>query len=341
MNNGGDYDMKYYLYRLKFETPVRFGIDKASSNLTTTAFTANSDTVFSAIASEWARIYGSESLETFINETMNERFVLSDLLPYKRSSEEYEIYIPKPILYLEKSKEKSLNIEEINTDKKKIKKITHIGISEIERYMTYLKSGGKISFGMVKESIYAEISTTKAYVRRNEDTLPYYVAGVKFYSDAGLCFVTKTTERIKEKLDIVIDSLSTSGIGGKKSSGFGKFISDSVEIGPNSNSVELELWKMLEKESSHYISISAVLPEKNEIDAVSGQNCGYQLFLRKGFISSIDFGQGYYKRKQVVMIKAGSVFKYKIKGKIIDVSDAGNHKVYRNGKGMYLGVEEN
>ena len=339
--------MPYYLYKLNYTTPVRFGIDKASSNLSTTAFTSNADTLFSAICNEWVRIFGEEDLEDFVSISREGSFLVSDLLPYRNilgkngATIDCEIYMPKPVIMVERDNH-SLDTRGDSVSKKKLKKTTHICIGKLEEYFRFLKSGGDINFAMDKDMIFVEEDNIRTAIAYCPETLPYQVASVRFFKDAGLCFIAKMNKDIKDKFDIVVDSLSTTGIGGKRSSGYGKFNldEDAIEISKDIPIYEShrKLAEMLSTSGNFNISLSCMVPKDDEINALSDGKSYYQLILRKGFIYSRTYSKANVKRKQIVMLKAGACLSKALEGSIVELSSGGNHKVYRYGKAMYLGV---
>lgn len=340
--------MPYYLYKLKFKTPVRFGVDKASSGLATTNFCANADTVFSAICNEWVSIHGEDTLKDLISMAEEGEFLISDMMPYKDIKDESgsitdcKIYIPKPVLNV-RSERKENEATGDSIQKKKMKRITHIDVEKLESYVGFLKSGGDIDFAMDQGEIFYELQTTKVAKSYNEEPLPYQVASVKFHEDAGLCLIVKTDEDMKEYFDDVIDSLETTGLGGKRSSGYGKYELEEFGIeltDKEGDSLGLKkLYELLNAEGDSYISLSCMLPEKDDLEVVRDEQSFYQLVLRKGFVYSLSYADRSLKRKQVVMLRSGASLPMRIKGSIADTSSDGAHPVYRYGKGMFLGVK--
>lgn len=340
--------MPYYIYKLKFTTPVRFGSDNTSSNLTTSAFTANSDTIFSAICNEWIRIHGEDELNRLIESALNSEFLISDTLPFRNrlNSEgkviDLDLYIPKPVVVVERGSD----VPESSGDsvlKKKMKKMTHISVANLKEYFQYLTEGVTTDFGMDKDSILMETQTVKASRTYEKEATPYLVSAVRFMDDAGLCFIVKMDDKIKEKFDLVVDSLGTTGIGGKRSSGYGKFSLEEI-IDLNDGARKYKSMEILNSligiKGDIYISLSSILPNNEDVEIIKMENSYYRLIIRKGFVHSVTYSQKNHKRKQTVMIKSGSCFPVPLQGTIADLSDGGSHSVYRYGKGMYLGVSK-
>ncbi|HZJ99136.1 MAG TPA: type III-A CRISPR-associated RAMP protein Csm4, partial [Tissierellaceae bacterium] len=302
---------------------------------------------FSALCSEWIKIYGEQGLELLIMAAKSSNFLLSDLLPYKNklddngNTEDCDIYMPKPAIIVDRDVDRRYEMSD-SVSKKKMKKMTHISIGRINDYLKYLKSGGKMDFGMDPSEIFAQEQVVRVSRTYEKEPLPYQVASVIFKKDAGLCFIAKIEDEIKEQFDIVIDSLGTTGIGGKRSSGYGKFEldEDELEISEEFSVYESDriLASMLEKPGKVKVSLSCILPDLEDASVIAREESYYQLIMRKGFIYSSDYSNTNQKKKQLIMLKSGACLSESIKGSIADVSDGGNHSVYRYGKGMFLGV---
>lgn len=333
--------MKYYIFKLKFISPVRFGSDSFSYALTGNSMTAYSDTLFSAICNEWKNIYGIESLVDFVEYAQKDEFLLSDLLPYK----EEELFIPKPVLYLNKT-EKAAEEEEKNSIKKKMKKINYIPVSKLKDYINYLKNGGELPVDSV--SFGENQVNTRVALPREDASLPYYVSGYNFADDSGLYFILNISENYLEPFQNVLLSLGETGIGGKKSSGFGKFIlrEEVYEIGKENKEYfgvyksDYSLAEYLTAEGKGNLSLSLVYPEKEDLEGLDEMDT-YSLLTRKGFVYSEKYADEFVKRKSSVAFRQGSVFSKRMKGQILDLSIRGTHPVYRYGKGLFLGGIDN
>ena len=113
--------MPYLLYKLKF--PVGIHIGSESGRLDETLMNMYSDTFYSAIYNEYAKIYSDEEL---LELTRDNKFLVSDLLPYKKTNETL-FYIPKPLLDVNTKFMEKLETSE----RKKIKKMEFIPINKL------------------------------------------------------------------------------------------------------------------------------------------------------------------------------------------------------------------
>ena len=81
-----------------------------------------------------------------------------------------------------------------------------------------------------------------------------------------------------------------------------------------------------------------ILEKPNCEDAMVVKEGFYKLLRRSGFVSSNNMEENL-KRDSVYMLAEGSCFKERVSGNLVDFTVQGvNHKVYRNGLGMYVGV---
>lgn len=89
----------------------------------------------------------------------------------------------------------------------------------------------------------------------------------------------------------LLESLSYTGIGGKKNSGMGKF-----QFRKGKPSPELE--KRLCEKSSRNILISTALPMESELE-IALEDASYLLEKRSGFVASVDYAPEWRKKKDL------------------------------------------
>lgn len=131
------------------------------------------------------------------------------------------------------------------------------------------------------------------------------------------------------------------GIGGKRSSGFGKYIfeDDPLELSDEDTygGDDVSLYKMLCADHSDcYMSLSSFLPEKLEVKDVSAGTG--KIIKRGGFAWSREM-TGAAKVSSVYMMASGSCFSKRLDGRIADVNNgSAPHPVYKYGKGLFVGL---
>ncbi|MDU2235274.1 MAG: type III-A CRISPR-associated RAMP protein Csm4 [Fusobacterium periodonticum] len=335
--------MSYLLYKLRFLNGIHIGT--ASGNtLEETMMSVYSDTFYSAIFNEYMKIYNDDELYK-ISETGE--FLISDLLPFKEKEDmSTDFYLPKPFISLQRNETtKEKNDEEV-IDRKKVKATNFIPADKLGQYFSFLKTGKnfpEIDDDFGKKELY----TKNKVSLKNEDTKLYNIEVFKFNEKSGLYFIVRLPENNEwqEIFENILESLSLTGIGGKRNSGFGQFISEDPMFfdGEDFDAIESEsdayINKALYSEEEKYLSISSYSPKIEEIEKIKESENYYQLIKRSGFVNSSLYSEQSEKRKQVYMLSSGSVLSFKPEGKILDLNLHGKHSIYRMGKPIVLGVK--
>lgn len=302
--------MEYTIYKLEFQTGVHFG----TGALDECAYTFQADQLFSAMYIEALKL-GKE--QEFYEAVKAGELLLSDALPYM----EQQYLIPKPMIYVKADHQGD------SKQKKAYKKLKYFPVEKLNDFLTgnmNLESDLMKGFGQMRQQ-------TMAHVRKEEDTLPYRVG--TFYYTPGCGLYVIVAYESKEKLFLaeeLLEALSYTGIGGKKTSGMGKF-----EFRKGKPSQELDA-KLREKSSKHML-ISTALPMESELE-LALKGASYLLEKRSGFVASITYAPEWRKKKDLYVFASGSCFANRFSGDIYDVADGGRHAVYRYAKALFLGV---
>lgn len=328
-----------YLYQLKFDTPVHFGMVEAGGGLESIAYTYGSDRLFSSLCCELAEGGEDKDILHLVEAATAGKLIFSDLLPFAEVDGDCRLYVPKPVLPVERREEdKKWSYTEAcraSAAKKMNKKLEFIRVSEVDDYIRALKTGqaftGGFDFGTnwLAEQVNC----------RGDKPLPYYVGTFVFAENAGLYGIIQGEEKTVQRSLDILEQLGLSGIGGKRSSGYGKFhfhddpfILD--EDPPYDDAVELGK-RIDNKNAQWHMNMSLLIPDTSEIDDI--QKGFYSLKKRSGFVSSLSSGYTR-KRHDIYGIVSGSCFKNRPAGKIASMKNDKGHEVYRNGKALYLGV---
>ena len=335
--------MSYLLYKLRFLNGIHIGT--ASGNtLEETMISVYSDTFYSALYNEYMKLYNNDELYK-ISESGD--FLVSDLLPFKEKEDmSTDFYLPKPFISVQRNETtKEKNDEEV-IDRKKVKATNFIPADKLGEYFSFLKTGKnfpEIDDDFGKKELY----TKNKVSLKNEDTKLYNIEVFKFNEKSGLYFIVRLPENNEwqEIFENLLESLSLTGIGGKRNSGFGQFISEDPMFfdGEDFDAIESEsdayINKALYSEEEKYLSISSYSPKIEEIEKIKESENYYQLIKRSGFVNSSLYSEQAEKRKQVYMLSSGSVLSFKPEGKILDLNLHGKHSIYRMGKPIVLGVK--
>ncbi len=303
--------MDYKLYKLEFKAPVHFG----TGVLNESAISFCADTLFSALYIEALKLGVADELYAAVD---TGQLLISDAFPYM----DKQYFLPKPMLYIEPKDQGNSKV------KKQYKKLKYIPVEEISNFL----SGDLNPENCSLEGLGKEYSQVMAAVRREEeDALPYRVGNYLFNDKCGLYIIAAyADDDVMYMLDDLFDSLSYTGIGGKRGSGKGRF-----ELKQGNMDASLE--SMLGKESDKYMLISSALPTESELEkALKGAS--YLVQKRSGFVYSESYAEEEMKKRDMYTMQAGSCFNEKFVGDIYDVNEGGSHPVYRYAKGMFLGV---
>lgn len=302
---------------MSFQTAVHFG----NGNLENGEYTFCADTLFSALCQEACK-QDISLLEKLCEYVFSDQLRLSDAFPYMGNT----YYLPKPMMRIEREQKDASSVL-----KKAYKKLKYI---PIDFFGGYLRGEYDVlnEIGMGALGSY-EVKTAVA-IRGNEETEPYRVGQFYFNEGNGLYFIVgyESTEAIM-LLEELLESLSYSGIGGKRSAGYGRFTMNVKKISET-------LEKLLEAKASRYMSISLSLPKETELEEVL-KDAEYILCKRSGFVASETYAKEQMRKKDLYLFKAGACFTKKYDGDVYDVSsDNGSHPVYRYAKPLFVGVAE-
>ena len=303
--------MEYAVYKLDFKTSVHFG----NGMLSDTGVTFCADTLFSALYIEAMKI-GKDSI--FLSEVTQGKLLFTDAFPY--IGDQY--YLPKPMLYVEPQERGN------SSDKKKIKRMKYIPAEEVDNF---LNGTMDMSASKMDELGHNSMQVMAAIRSEKEDTLPYYVESYYFNKGNGLYIIAAyDDDEDRELLDELLESLSYTGIGGKRASGKGKFL---VKIGKKAE----PLLKLLDRESSKHMLLSSALPKEDELEK-SLDGASYLLQKRSGFVYSDTYAEEQRKKQELFVFQVGSCFTNCFDGDIYDVGNNGVHSVYRYAKPIFMGV---
>lgn len=333
---------QHCLFRLTFDTPVHFGAAEQGGTLEKIRITAKSDTFLSALCTEAANVGGDEAVERLATLVQAGKLLISDLMPYYCDDEHktIEYYLPKPILLPAQVARKNESLAEVKqsaTARKKQKKMKYVRASEMKDYLTAMQKGQQ--YQATQRQYGAPLITEKVNCRE-EEPLPYYVGAYHFAPQAGLYLIVSYEEEEDIAwLQELIEQLGYSGIGGKRSSGYGKFRLEEDALFLDEEGLtrdDAALYRLLNDQTSEkQMLISCLLPTEQDVDVVKQGT--YQLIKRSGFYTDTA-DNTIKKRNTVYMIDSGSCLPVRIDGEWITLTDDTEHPIWRSGKGVYVGL---
>ncbi len=308
--------MNYKIYKLSFNTPVHFGKNQLSDS----EYSICADTVFSALCIE-AKCMGEDKLDKLVDLVRNSELIISDALPYIKDT----ILIPKPYVFIDKESDEYSSVL-----KKAFKKLKYITVEDIDGFVNgafdVLNAVDLSELGVEGVKVFASVRNEE------EQTVPYEVGYYLFNDGCGLYIIVGFESGETEQfINSIFDQLQHSGLGGKRSSGYGRFTYVTEEL-------NAEVVSAIAGEGTSYILLNTALPKENELEKVIA-GARYSLSKRSGFIASSTYSDTNQRKKDLVMFKAGSCFNNRFEGDVYDVSSSiGKHPVYRYGKPMFMRI---
>lgn len=308
--------MNYKIYKLKFTGAVHFG----AGTLEDGEYVFYADTLFSALCQE-ALKKSTDCMDELVRYVKDGSLLLSDAFPYIG-----EIYcLPKPMKRVE-SKDNQGN----SIIKKAFKKLKYIPMEKLE---DYLKGEYDVLNGIDMRCLGKFEMKVSASIRGEAETKPYRVGTYYFNEECGLYFIAGyENDNAWELLRDLMERLSFSGIGGKRSAGMGRFEC-------HYEALSEKILKRLGNKGDTYMTMSVSLPKEDEMEEVIS-DADYLLCRRSGFVASENYAEEMMRKKDLYVLKSGSCVHKKYDGDIYDVSDhKGRHEVYRYAKPLFMEVD--
>lgn len=297
------------IYKLSFLTPVRFGL----MTHTASQFCVHSDTLFSAL---FLALMETGEEKAFLDSVREGRLLFSDAMPYRGE----ELYLPRPVgVY-----PRQVDAETDPGTRKLLKKIHWVPLNRFQDWLSGIVHPEEliVRFGSAMERTRVN--------RRGEEPVPYQVEGFRFDADCGLYLIVRTeSEKELNLFDRGMRLLTAAGIGGLKSSGWGKFTVSVQEV-PD------RLKACLENDSAGcQMLLSVAMPAENEGEQVVPE-ANYVLVQRGGYTAAS--GEAATLKQTVWLFAPGSTCAHRFSGDVLDISTNAPHPVWRCAKAMMMGV---
>lgn len=321
--------MNYYLYKLRFTTPFHIGDSESARSGETATETICADTLFSAFCHATLQIYAQEGLNRLINLITDSKLRLSDAFPYYKE----HLFIPKP--YMKITSRTSINDHNLL---KKAKALKYISINHLPSFLNGVRGTETPDYQAWSKEFSKPITTTRVNLRE-EQSQPYQVHALQFEPDCGLYGIIQYYDEADvDWLKPIIEILGFGGIGGKSSSGYGKFtMEDEIFLdSPEDEQTSLLSELLNNTKANRYISMTTSLPKQNELENVM-EEASYGMKRRGGFVYASNIDKPFKKHTQY-FFSSGSVFQSPFEGDLWTVARTENHPVYRYGKPIFLGV---
>lgn len=314
--------METKIFKLTFRGPVHFG----SGRLSDSDNSCDAATLFSALFIEALHdgIHG-ELLEA----ARSGELLLSDAFPFIGD----DLYLPKPMVAADafdkrNAERQASGVAPDSRERKANKKLAYVPAARYADYFAgdFDSIAESERFRLGKPSLQTKVNLART---ESEDSLPYFVGGYSFNEGAGLFFIARGSYDIEP----LMDQLSFSGLGGKRTIGYGRFafsIEDGASFAQTSR-------RSLPTDASVLLSTSA--PREDELEDALLEGARYRLVRRGGFVQSVTHSASPQKKRDMYLFAAGSTFARRFQGDVFDVNaTSGSHPVYRYAKAMWLEV---
>ncbi|MDO4666317.1 MAG: type III-A CRISPR-associated RAMP protein Csm4 [Streptococcus sp.] len=298
--------MAYKMYIMDF-CSTHFGTGK----LDTASIVFSADRLFSALVLEAIKM---NKLEEFLEIAYQDDFVLTDAFPFKEIP-----YLPKPIGYPKPEKLSSnLNVVEVRQQAKKSKKLNYIDFKSISTFLD-----GKI-FDSVSFGKFDIVTKNQPF----KDGNLFQIGTITYEKTASLYVIANQSELF----DTLMYSLQFSGIGGKRSSGYGRF---TLEI----NEIPKDLESHLTLSSDDKVmALTTCLPQDEELE-IAMKDSRYLLLKFSGFSFSNSRKENF-RKQNLYKFKSGSTFSKTFKGQIVDIRPSDfPHPVLNFAKPLFYKLE--
>ena len=300
--------MTYKLYQLQFDS-AHFG----GGTLEFSEMTFSADRLFSALVLEAKK---SNRLDQWMALAQSDAFALTDTFPYHLAP-----FLPKPIGY--PSYEKVDQTKDAITLRQEAKKTKKLDFMEHDLLAGFLE-------GDVIEN---EKHSEQFIVTKNRPHVDgaLYQVGVSVPSGKGMSLYVIASQ--SELFDDLMTSLQFSGLGGKRTSGYGRFDLKILDL-PS----ELEA-RLTNNHQGLVMALTTSLPLDDELEqAMTGAK--YLLQKSSGFAFSQDLVENF-RKQDLYKFKSGSTFHQTFKGQIVDIRPTDfPHPVWNYAKPLFYRLED-
>lgn len=318
------------LYKLRFTAPLH--LSARYGGYEQTHHYIHSDTLFSAILSNWNRFY-DDSIETLL---LDFPLTLSSAFPYSLNN----YYFPRPL--------KKLPIIFDDNNHNAFKKLNKIKFIEKELFEKFLDgrsipfsdiyfspSGQFISLNKSVADMFEEREISRNTIDRITGcTTIFYFSEIMFQEDSGLFFIVRfklSDKETRKKFETILRFLCDVGIGGDRNVGKGLF---QLQIIENFSIKEPQL-------TNSILNLSLFHPTPVEIQNQLLKSSSYEIINRRGWITSPPYQT--LRKKSVNMFREGSIFPDLNKEDYGDIPIVAHRlqglidfNVYRYGKGFFV-----
>ena len=312
--------MTCQIVKLSFSAPVHFG----EGRLTDSAYTCDAATLFSALYIEALKMGCAAEL---LQAAHQGDIAFSDALPYINDT----LYVPLPLakalaenINAESTFEQKLYAAQEQKARKQLQYIPlHVLSSYPEASLSFVEQLNKFNLGV--PNLRTKVNLTR---QTSQDAKPYHVGSFTFNPNCGIYFI------VNGMFDIapLFEQLGYSGIGGKRSSGYGRFQAQFESAAMFEGAVTSNF-------KNKGMLLCSALPSPEELTDNLLDGAHYSLKRKSGFVQSVTHASPFQKKRDMWLFAPGSVFRQPFTGSVFDVNTtAGAHPVYRYARALWMEV---
>lgn len=298
--------MTYKMYIMNFHT-AHFGAGSLDSSKMTFA----ADRLFSALVLE-AKKMGK--MEEFVSIAGQDDFVLTDAFPYQSGP-----FLPKPIGFPKfEQPDLTTDVKEVRRQAKMAKKLQFIPLDKFDSY---------VNGTLFKDADHA-VTNIVTKNQPHVDGNLFQVSTVRFRDESCLYVIAKESELLNE----LMTSLQYTGIGGKRSSGYGQFNLTILDLPDSFKN------RLTKAHQGPVMTLTTSLPVEKELEYAM-ETGSYLLSKSSGFAFSTETKENF-RKQDLYKFASGSTFSETYTGQIVDVRPLDfPHEVLNYAKPLFFKME--
>lgn len=253
-------------------------------------------------------------MEEFVSLAGLDGFVLSDAFPYKSGP-----FLPKPIGFPKFDQaDLTTDVKEVRRQAKMAKKLQFIPLDKFDSYVS----------GTLFEDAEHGVTNIVTKNQPHVDGALYQVSTVRFTDNSALYVIATESELLNE----LMASLQYTGIGGKRSSGYGKFDLTITDIPDGFKN------RLTNVHQGPVMTLTTSLPVEKELEYAM-ETGSYLLSKSSGFAFSTETNENY-RKQDLYKFASGSTFSETFTGQIVDVRPLDfPHEVLSYAKPLFFKME--
>lgn len=298
--------MTYKMYIMNFHT-AHFGAGSLDSSKMTFA----ADRLFSALVLE-AKKMGK--MEEFVSIAGQDEFVLTDAFPYQSGP-----FLPKPIGFPKfEQPDLTTDVKEVRRQAKMAKKLQFIPLDKFDSY---------VNGTLFKDADHA-VTNIVTKNQPHVDGNLFQLSTIRFRDESYLYVIAKESELLNE----LMTSLQYTGIGGKRSSGYGQFDLTILDLPDSFKN------RLTKAHQEPVMTLTTSLPVEKELEYAM-ETGSYLLSKSSGFAFSTETNENY-RKQDLYKFASGSTFSETYTGQIVDVRPLDfPHEVLNYAKPLFFKME--